>query len=267
MRKRRHDYNHVARCSSFCDAMAISSWACFISAQINAPFANPRVSSFLRSYCRALERILNQLCGQNCSLATRFLGFLAKLKSLVEINVRREKLVEYKSRLLSPLRPSRSILRRRPHRSVDSNARRRRFRGLSLGAEGTVENRAIGTPRSNYPICLRWSPMPDSVHVREVPYLEFPRLRSQRCWISRVLSLSKTNLLRTCILDRINERVLTSMCEERVTIFRFFEGGRSLREWCRQFYRPIVARDQDLSLSDQETGFISYSKRWIILHE
>jgi len=84
-----------------------------------------------------------------------------------------------------------------------------------------VENRAIGTPRSNYPICLRWSPMPDSVHVREVPYLEFPRLRSQRCWISRVLSLSKTNLLRTCILDRINE--LTSMYEKRVTIFRFFE--------------------------------------------
>lgn len=65
--------------------------------------------------------------------------------------------------------------------------------------------------------------MPDSVHVREVPYLEFPRLRSQRCWISRVLSLSKTNLLRTCILDRINERVLTSMYEKRVTIFRFFE--------------------------------------------
>lgn len=132
---------------------------------------------FLRSYCRALERILNQLCEQNRSLAMRrdFSDFLVKLKSPVEINVRQEKLVEYKSHLLSPLRPSRSILRRRAHRSVDSKALSR----AQPRAEGTVENRAIGTPRSNYPICLRWSPMPDSVHVREVPYLEFPRLHSQ----------------------------------------------------------------------------------------
>jgi hypothetical protein len=58
---------------------------------------------------------------------------------------------------------------------------------------------AINTPRSNYPICLWWSSVvPDSAHVQQVPYLEFPRLRSRRSGrYPPALSLSETNLLRT----------------------------------------------------------------------
>lgn len=70
-----------------------------------------------------------------------------------------------------------------------------------------------------------------------------------------MLSLSKTNLLRTCILDRINERVLTSVCEKRVTIFRFFETID--RFGSVENFIDRLSHEIKIYLFNQKTRFIS----------